>query len=103
MSETATKKNPLGKEGAVPNLAVGQRVRVTGGEFEGRMAYILDIHYADTEALLQATAPGHPYRAFAEVSEYIVRSRDGRNETFSVAPDEVESLESTNGWGRGSI
>jgi hypothetical protein len=103
MSETATKKNPLGKDGDVPNLLVGQRVRITGGEFEGRMAYVLDRQFAGTEAILQATAPNHPYRAFAEVEAYICRSRDGRNETFSVAPDDLEPLAENNGWGRGSI
>lgn len=93
-------------EGVLPVFLEGQRVQVISGEHagvSGRMAYITGHHFASDEDYLQFHTAGHPKRMFAEVNTYLVETRDGRNERFSVKPEEIRPLESTNGWGRGSI
>lgn len=107
--ETFTKReSPEGpeSEGVQPVLLEGQTVHVIEGEHAGvggRMAYIIGHTFASDADYLQFHTAGHPKRMFAKVESYQVETRDGRNEKFSVTPDEIRPLDSTNGWGRGSI
>lgn len=107
--ETFTKReSPEGpeSEGVQPVYLEGQTVQVIDGEHAGvggRMAFIIGHNFATDQDFLQFHTGGHPKRMFAKVDTYLVETRDGRNERFSVTPDEIRPLDSTNGWGRGSI
>lgn len=100
-SVTKIKSKPVG--GVLPVLLEGQRVQVTDGEHEGQMAYVLRQEFATDKDHVQFNTPSHPKRMFAKVANYIVRSRDANNETFSVTPDQIKTLDDIQGWGRGSV
>jgi hypothetical protein len=86
-----------------PNLVVGQRVVITEPNPEaGRMAYVLQIAYADGIQGMLANS-GTPEARFAEVESYVLRTRDGRTDTLDVPPDQVKPLDDIAGWGRGQI
>lgn len=89
--------------GRLPNLLVGQRVQVTGDHPEaGRMAHIIAIEYIDgINALLGTSAT--PEARFAEVADYIVRTRDGRSDLLVLTPSQASPLDDIQGWGRGQI
>ena len=90
------------KEGRLPHLIDGERVRVTSGDYEGRMAYVMAVDYTDTLQTLLSRAGGSEAR-FAEAEDYVCRTRDGRSDVFIATPDQLEPLDPNNGWGRGSI
>lgn len=96
-------KAEAAKNSRTPNLLVGQRVQIIEPNSEaGRMAYVLQIDYADgIQGMLAAS--GQPEARFAEVQDYVVRTRDGRSDILVVKPDEVKPLDDTQGWGRGQI
>jgi hypothetical protein len=89
--------------GVQPVLVEGTRIQITSGEGKGRMGYVLSIEFASPEDFTRFHTPNHPQRNTAKVAKYIIRTRDGRTDTFSVAPDELRELDETNGWGRGTI
>lgn len=104
MSATATPdKVAPESEGVQPILVEGTRLQVISGEYTGRMAYITTVNYATPEDEARARAPYGKNRNTAKVASYIVKTRDGRTDTFSVTPDQIRVLDETNGWGRGSI
>lgn len=93
-------------EGVMPVLLEGQRVQIINGPnagVSGRMAFITGHEFASNADYTQFHSPGHPKRMFAKVKTYLVETRDGRNEKFSVTPEEIRVLDTNNGWGRGSI
>lgn len=89
--------------GRLPNLIVGTRVQISGDHPEaGRMAHVVAVEYASPiDALLGSSAT--PEARFAEVADYIVRTRDGRSDVLVTKPDQVTPLDSIQGWGRGQI
>ena len=90
-------------EGRMPRLYPGQRVVITPpNEEAGRMALIQIPNYKDDIQALIAQS-GTPEARFAEVTSYVVLTRDGRSDTLDVPADEVEPLETIGGWGRGQI
>lgn len=95
-------------EGQVPKLIEGQRVQIVSGPGtkDGtvhRMAYITDVYYEDTKEHLIASNADHPGRRFAKVTAYDVRTRDARSEVLHVKPEDIRTLETEAGWGRGQI
>lgn len=86
----------------MPNLLVGQRVQITDGPEKGRMAYVLQVLYTTGLQGMLANS-GQPEARFAEVDEYVVRTRDGRSDILSLKPDQVSALDDIQGWGRGQI
>lgn len=85
-----------------PNLVIGQRVTIIDGPEAGRMAYVDRIEYTDgIQQMLSAS--GQPEARFAEVENYIVRTRDGRSDTLTVDPAHIKPLDDIEGWGRGQI
>ena len=90
-------------EGVQPVLVEGTRVQIIAGEANGRMGYVFSIEFASDADFTRWKTPDHPKRNTAKVAKYLIKTRDGRSETFSVAPDELRVLDETNGWGRGSI
>lgn len=102
MSDSAV-ATPPESVGVLPVLVEGTRVQVIDGEYNGRMAYITTIEFATPEDFTRFRTPNHPQRNTAKVAHYIVKTRDGRSDTFSVTPNQIRELDETNGWGRGSI
>lgn len=96
-------KEAANEAGRTPNLLVGQRIVITGDHPEaGRMAHVVAIEYVDgINALLGNSATSEA--RFAEVEDYIVRTRDGRSDLLTVTPEQVKPLEPEQGWGRGQI
>lgn len=91
----------------LPNFLVGQRVQITGPDASGvdqtgRMALVQSIVYTDPVNAMIAHMGGSEAR-FATVNQYVVLTRDGRSDTLVVAPANLKALDTTNGWGRGSI
>ena len=99
----AEKVDAKSAQGRNPSLREGTRVQVIDGDYAGRMGVIIRVEYASTEAYLQANTPGHPDRPFAEVAEYIVRTRDAQNITIGVAPEDLKQLDVIDGWARGQV
>jgi hypothetical protein len=92
------------EESRTPTLREGERVRITKDEpgLRGRNGVIIQVHYSDEE--LQRREAGRADAAYAEPESFIVRTRDGRTDTFELKPDEVEAASVGNdGWGRGQI
>lgn len=96
---------PVGPEslGVMPVLVEGTKVQVVGGDYAGRMAFITGINFATPEDGARYHDPHGSRRNTAKVDTYTVKTRDGRTDTFTVAPSEIKVLDETNGWGRGSI
>lgn len=90
-------------QGVLPVLVEGTRVQVIAGEYSGRMAYTIGINFASPEDEARFHNPHGTKRNTAKVDSYMVKTRDGRTDTFTVKPDEIRVLDETNGWGRGSI
>lgn len=94
--------------GRVPILLVGQRVQLSGDDLtnkvdqSGRMALIQQRIFKDPVQEMIA-GMGGPESRFAEVQSYVVLTRDGRSDTLVMPPEGVSSLETGNGWGRGTI
>lgn len=88
--------------GRIPSLIVGQRVQVTGGKYQGRMALVTAVIYTDPVQEMMSRMGGGEAR-FATVRSYILLTRDGRSDTIVVEPENLSPLEPQNGWGRGSI
>lgn len=91
------------KNSRTPNLVEGQRVQILEPNSEaGRMAYVLKVVPSDgIQGMLAAS--GTPEARFAELSGYVVRTRDGRSDILEVKPEEVKPLDDIQGWGRGQI
>jgi hypothetical protein len=90
-------------EGRTPHLYPGQRVVIIQpNEEAGRMALVQVINYKDDIQTLIAGS-GTPEARFAEVTSYVVLTRDGRSDTLNVPANEVKPLETIGGWGRGQI
>jgi hypothetical protein len=91
------------KNSRTPNLVVGTRVQIVEPHPEaGRMAFVQQVVPADgIQGMMIAT--GVPEARFAELSGYIVKTRDGRSDILEVKPDEVKPLDDIQGWGRGQI
>lgn len=89
-------------ESKLPNLYPGQRVQIISGDNQGRNAYVVQALYEDAVQAMIASA-GVAESRFAEVTGYIVQTRDGRTDRLEVKPDEIRTLEVTDGWGRGQI
>lgn len=89
--------------GRLPNFLVGQRVQIVGDHPEaGRMAHVTAIEYASgVDALLGTSAT--PEARFAEVEDYVIRTRDGRSDLLTATADQLKPLDTIQGWGRGQI
>lgn len=100
-------ERPAGPEsqGVMPVLTVGTKVQVISGPnagIAGRMAYITGIEFATPEDEARFNNPNGKKRNTAKVSEYTVKTRDARTDTFNVTPDQIRVMDETEGWGRGS-
>lgn len=98
-TDTKTSSKPVG--GVLPVLLEGQRVQIIDGVNAGRMAFVLRHEFVSDKDHVQFNTPGHPKRMFAKVKNYIVKTRDARNETLSVTPEQIKPLDDIEGWGRG--
>lgn len=99
-------------DGQLPHLLEGERVEILKGPgtvVDGqdgartRMAYVIALNYENELEELKAANPAHAGRRFAKVATYDVRTRDARSEVLTVKPDDIRTLSTENGWGRGSI
>lgn len=104
-AEVAFADRPAGPEsqGVMPVLLEGTKLQVVAGEYTGRMAYIVDINFATPEDEQRFHNPVGKKRNTAKVESYLVKTRDGRTDQFTVTPDQIRVLDQSNGWGRGSI
>lgn len=99
---TAENEAAADAAGRSANFIPGQRVQIIGGDDIGRMALIQSVVYTDPVQEMISRMGGSESR-FADVRSYIVLTRDGRSDTLVVTPENLQALETNNGWGRGTI
>lgn len=85
-----------------PRLFEGQRVTFVSGPEQGRMGFVSQVVFPDAVQQMISTS-GIPQARFAEVAQYIIRTRDGRSDIISATPDQIKPLDDIEGWGRGQI
>ena len=90
-------------KGTQPLLLDGTRVKIVKGEYKGRMAVIIGTTFKNADESSRFHNAFGDDRMAAQVESYTVRTRDSRNETFSVKPSEVSKLDVVDGWGRGEV
>jgi hypothetical protein len=100
--EPEPEPEPEASAGRLPHLIDGQRVQVTSGQYEGRMASVSSVTYTDAVQEMISRSGG-PESRYAQASSYVLRTRDGRAEIISVSADQVSPLEPEDGWGRGQV
>lgn len=78
-------------------LNVGQRVRITDGDYEGSEGAIERVEYDGFEEAQKAKSGDPAVARFARAAEYMVRTRGESHALVAVKPDEVEPIDRLKG------
>ena len=85
------------KDERAPSVAVGAKIIVTEGPYEGQTAVVNELKYKNPADV--AGVAGTPEARFQEVESVLCRTRGGRHALLSLAPDEFR-IASNAEWGR---